>query len=167
MSLETNTGNGNGSVARFGRRTLAGFAGVLALVFGMATFASAAPPDLTGAKTLHSGSWTKKTNKISGGWSIVEKGGKRYVVLDKKFKTRKAPDLKIILSPTATKDLKNGNAMKKAVVVSLLKSPKGAQSFEIPPRVKLDSYRSIAIHCEKFTKLWGAAPLGSGQSGGR
>jgi len=120
---------------------------------------AAAPPDLKGAKTLHSGAWTKKTNVIAGTWAIVEKGGKRYVTLDEKFETRRAPDLKILLSPIEAKDLKSRNAMRKAVVVSLLKSPKGAQTYEIPARVKLDRYASIAIHCEKYTKLWGAAAL--------
>jgi len=89
----------------------------LALVLS-ATLALAAPPDLEGAEPLHSGAWTKKTQKIAGTWS-----------------------------------------MDKAVVISLLRSAEGAQTYEIPKKVDLDRYRSIAIHCEKYTKLWGAAAL--------
>lgn len=139
--------------------------GALAMVFTLPLARPAAAqdprpePDLTGAKTLYSGTWTKKTNKIAGSWSIVEKAGKRYVILDKKFKTQKAPDLKIILSPTKVADLENKNAMKSATVVSLLRSHKGAQTFEIPKSVKLEKLATIAIHCEKYTKLWGASAL--------
>ena len=132
---------------------------VVALIFSAGNEALAQKQDLTGAKTLYSGQWTKKTNKIAGNWSIVEKGGKRYVVLDSKFKTSNAPDLKIILSPTAIKDLKSKNAMQKAKIVSLLKSNKGAQTFEIPKGIDLTKFKSVAIHCEKYTKLWGGSAL--------
>ena len=54
-----------------------------------------------------SGSWTKKSFSVSGTWSIVEEGGKHFVVLSDDFKTKKAPDLKIFLS-NHTVDSANG-----------------------------------------------------------
>lgn len=129
------------------------------LVLAFVSTAAAQPVPVDGDRTLHSGTWTKKTNTIDGSWSIVEKSGRRYIVLDSKFKTTKAPDLKIILSPTAVKDLKSKNAMTKAKVIALLKSHKGAQRFEIPKGVDLKKFKTIAIHCEKYTKLWGASSI--------
>lgn len=49
------------------------------------------------------------------------------------------------------------------LVLGLLESNEGKQEFEIPENVNLDRYKSIAIHCEKYTKLWGAAPLFKGE----
>ena len=131
----------------------------LAVLFLAGFAAPRASAQVDGAKSLHSGTWTKKTNKIAGTWSIVEKNGKKSVVLDKAFKTSKAPDLKIILSPTESSKLTNKNAMKKAVVISLLKSPKGAQSYHIPKGIDLSKFKTIAIHCERYSKLWGSASL--------
>lgn len=111
------------------------------------------------ADTLHEGAWTKKTQKASGTWSIVEEDGARFVVLSDEFKTKKAPDLKLFVSPKTVKELKNKNATEGSAFIAQLTSHKGGQRYEIPSSIELDDYTSIIIHCEKYTKLWCAAEL--------
>lgn len=101
-----------------------------------------------------SGSWFKKTQRVSGSWTI---DGRTLTLTG--FKTKKAPDLKIFLSPHPVESLTNKNATRGAKRVALLRSPTGDQAYTLPAGVKLSDYRSIMIHCEKYSKLWGAAPL--------
>ena len=108
---------------------------------------------------LASGSWTKKKFKSSGTWSIYEQGGKSFVKLSSDFKTRKAPDLKIFLSPLAAADTNGKNATDGSVMVSPLTANSGEQVYEIPEGVNIANYQSILIHCEAYSKLWSAADL--------
>lgn len=105
-----------------------------------------------------SGSWTKKANTVNGTWSITDKGGKKTISL-KGFKTATAPDLKIFLSPNTVAGVTSKNATKGAVFVAKLKSSKGDQAYTLPAGVDLSKYKSVIIHCEKYSKLWGAGKL--------
>lgn len=102
----------------------------------------------------NSGTWTKKAQKIAGTWSVTDG---QLTLTD--FSTRSAPDLKIFLSPITVGKLTNKNATDGAILVASLKSNKGDQSYSLPPDIDLTAYKSIIIHCKKYTKLWGAAPL--------
>jgi len=109
--------------------------------------------------TLHQGTWTAKGYEIEGTWKIVERGGELWVILSEDFKTRDAPDLKIFLSPTPLDELRNRNANRNALRVAELEKADGAQEYQIPGVSDLGEYRSIIIHCERYTKLWGGADL--------
>ena len=111
------------------------------------------------AETLHTGEWTRKTQKASGTWSIVEEDGTRFIDLSADFKTKKAPDLAIYFSPKTVEELTNTNAEEGAVKLAPLESPKGSQRYEIPASIDLGEYTSVMIHCKKYTKLWCAAAL--------
>lgn len=103
--------------------------------------------------------WTKKSQKITGSWSIVKEGEKHFVVLEKNFKTRSAPDLKLFLTTDTAKQLNNRNAIKNGTLIAKLKSAKGAQRYQLPPQAvaALADAKSLIIHCEQYTKLWGVA----------
>ena len=108
--------------------------------------------------------WKKGSNKIEGLYTVVERpDGTRVVRLGKDFRTKKGPDLKIVLSPRTFEKVTKKNVLDGGLVLGLLRSNEGAQEFVIPEGTKLDRYKSIAIHCEKYTKLWGAAPLFKGE----
>lgn len=111
------------------------------------------------SETLYSGSWTKKTFKSSGTWSIYSEGDATYVKLSADFRTRNAPDLKIFLSPLAASDTTGNNATDGSVLVAPLTSNAGEQIYLIPDGVNLADYSSILIHCEQYSKLWSAADL--------
>lgn len=139
-----------------------------ALAATMLTAATAAAPVWAGqqdeaaqtaSETLYSGVWTKKTSKSSGNWSIVKEGDKTFVKLSDDFKTRKAPDLKLFLSPFSAAEANGKNATEGAVLIAPLSSNAGAQTYEIPAGVNLAAYKSILIHCEGFAKLWSASNL--------
>ena len=104
-----------------------------------------------------SGSWTKKAQTIHGTWSIVEKDDGHYLVLSEDFKTRKAPDLKLILSNFSTAEAHNKNALMGGVVIAPLKSAKGEQSYKLPDN--FSEFQTLLLHCEKYSKLWGVAQL--------
>ncbi|MEL7486171.1 MAG: DM13 domain-containing protein [Pseudomonadota bacterium] len=128
--------------------------------FSAATIAQAVTTEAAAAETVVAqGSWTKKSFKSAGTWSIVEKDGAMYVELSDDFKTRNAPDLKIFLSPTAASAANGKNATDGSVLIAPLSSNKGGQSYPIPAGVDLASYSSILIHCEAYSKLWSASDL--------
>lgn len=112
---------------------------------------------------LFSGSWTKKNYSVAGAWSIVADGTDRFVVLDEEFATRRAPDLKVFLSPLPLDALSDGNATSGSFRIAKLEKHKGSQRFSIPAEVNLEDFKSLLIHCEKYSKLWAGAKLNSPQ----
>jgi hypothetical protein len=102
----------------------------------------------------HSGTWTKKSQKIDGTWTIAE--GKISLT---GLSTRKAPDLKLFLSPLPVAELSNKNAEQGAVFIADLKSNKGDQTYPLPADLDLSAHQSIIMHCRQYTKLWGAGAL--------
>lgn len=118
------------------------------------TLAAALFFSITAAAADSSGTWTKKSQEIEGTWKI-----ENDTLTLSQFSTPKAPDLKIFLSPRSMSSLSNRNAEDGAVLIAPLKSPKGDQSYPLPPDLDLTQFKSILIHCKKYTKLWGAADL--------
>ena len=98
---------------------------------------------------------------LKGSWKIVREGKKTILKLEDNFKSSDGPDLKIFFSKLPFKDVDGDNAANKdvSVKVGVLKSFAGKNSFVIPDEISLDSYKSIIIHCEKYSKLWGGAVL--------
>ena len=120
---------------------------------------TAVPTAAQAEEPVAKGEWQKKNFRIDGTWSIVSEGDRYYVVLDDRFKTRNAPDLKLFLSPLSADEVGNRNATSGSVLVSPLDSNKGAQRYALPEGVNPDDFQSIVLHCEQFSKLWGAADL--------
>ncbi|MFK7840285.1 MAG: DM13 domain-containing protein [Bdellovibrionales bacterium] len=111
------------------------------------------------AEPVASGSWTKQSQKIKGSWAIVQKEDGYYVQLDEDFKTKSAPDLKLFLSKKQPDALNGKNATDGSAFLAKLDSTKGAQEYKIPEDVNIEEYGTIILHCQKFSKLWGASSL--------
>jgi hypothetical protein len=109
-------------------------------------------------QTLASGKWTKKENRISGTWEIIDDGTDVTLKL-KNFKTANAPDLKLFLHEKSISSLSSKNVAKGSKFLAKLKSNKGDQEYKLPKGLKLSEYKSLIIHCQKYTKLWGGANL--------
>ena len=92
---------------------------------------------------LAHGTWSKKTQSTSGTWKIVEDGGKLKLVVSSEFKTRKAPDLKIFLSPLKADQADNENATTKSLFVGRLPTVKGGFEIELPAGTDLEEYESV------------------------
>ena len=114
--------------------------------------------------TLFEGDWTAGGYRIDGRWSIVEDEDGRWVVLDRDFKTRRAPDLKIFLSEQPIAAARDRTATKRADLVAVLEAFEGGQRYPSPAELDLSDYRSILIHCERYSKYWGGSELKAGKS---
>lgn len=114
-----------------------------------------------------SGSFRKAEAPVSGGFTIMQQGGKTVLTLSGDFKTNDmAPDLWVAFSPSATPlamskppafALKPGSY----TLLSKLKSSKGAQSYVIPASLDLKAQKSVLIWCQKFNATMAWAPLKS------
>ncbi|MGF1454430.1 MAG: DM13 domain-containing protein [Alphaproteobacteria bacterium] len=137
-------------------------AGFAALAFAFAAPVLVAAPSSAYAAQdaeLASGGFTNQEYKISGNWRIYEEDGKTFIALSDDFRTRRGPDLKIFLSPLAPDAVTGKNATEGSLLVAELDKSRGAQTYEIPTGTDLSAYQSVVIHCERFSKLWGAGPL--------
>ena len=110
------------------------------------------------AETLKSGTWTKKERSIAGSWKITEDAGNLKLTFTD-LKTKKAPDLKIYFSTKTVDALSSKTATAGSFFFKKLTSHKGSQSYTLPKGFDLSKYKSVIIHCEKYTKLWGGANL--------
>ena len=110
---------------------------------------------------LHQGTWTKKSFRIKGTWKIVKENEVITLILDKDFKTKKGPDLKLFLSKTPLDQISNQNIISSSTLISPLNSHKGTQKYEIKKDISLSDFQTLVVHCEKYTKLWGGASLQS------
>jgi len=117
--------------------------------------ASAAEGDVT----VHAGTWAKKEYNSSGSWKIVKNGEHHYVVLDSAFKTRSAPDLKLFLTKNTSSKLTGRNATSRAVRVAKLKSNTRAQRYRLPAGVNPSDFKTLIIHCERYSKLWSTGAI--------
>lgn len=114
-------------------------------------------------ETAAASSFVKKRYNIKGSWSVAEKNGQKVIQFNDDFKTKGGPDLKLYLSSKSLSDLESGNVENTSVKLSVLKSNQGAQSYIIPADVNLSDYKSVVIHCEAFSVLWGGFDLAENQ----
>lgn len=98
---------------------------------------------------------------FEGKWKIVKSGDNYQVVFADDFRAKQAPDLKIFLSKADFDDIESKNALKNGepVFVAKLTSYKGSASYDIPATIDISQYKTIIVHCEEYTKLWGGSPL--------
>lgn len=101
---------------------------------------------------------TKKYD-VKGSWQIVEENGKTLIRFNKNFKTKGGPDLKIFLSPLSIGDVTGKTATKGAVQLGELQSTKGGQDYILPDGVSLEDFKSVLVHCEQYSVLWGGGDL--------
>jgi len=111
--------------------------------------------------TLWRGELTKKSKALKGSVRFVSANGNRFIVFGDNFKTKNGPDLKVVLSPLSFDEVTGKNAMRGAKVVALLQAVSGSQRYTIPPEIDLDGMKSLLIHCEKYSVLWGGVSLTS------
>lgn len=103
--------------------------------------------------------FTKKRYSIKGMWSVAQEDGQDVIRFNEDFKTKGGPDLKVYLSSNSLDNLDSGAVEASSVKLSVLKSNRGAQSYVIPADIDLIEYKSVVIHCEAFSVLWGGFDL--------
>jgi len=103
--------------------------------------------------------FVKKRYNIKGTWNVSEQDGQTLIKFDNDFKTKGGPDLKLYLSSKTLSELESGDVEETSLKLSVLKSNQGAQSYILPEEVNLSDYKSVVIHCEAFSVLWGGFNL--------
>lgn len=114
-------------------------------------------PVASAQEVVSQGTWTEKGYAVDGDWKIVRQGKSLYLVLPASFSTKKAPDLKLFLSPKAPDQVTSRNATDGATLIAELENHRGAQRYRID--VDPSSFKTLVLHCEKYSKLWATAPL--------
>lgn len=107
--------------------------------------------------------WKKGKYQVTGAFHFEDRSDATYLIIGSDFKTKEGPDLKFVLSPTNYTSVKAKTALKGGLIIGKLKSFSGAQEFKLPAGVNASSYKSLLVHCELKTKLWGSAPINAGQ----
>lgn len=126
---------------------------------------SAKKTPTTKSSIISSGSFVNGEHPTSGNVRIVKRNGKRFLELDKNFRTSSSgPDLVVILHRKA--DVIGSTVppaypinKKDYVVLSRLQKFNGAQSYAIPNNINLNEFKSAAIWCRQFNATFGAAKL--------
>ncbi|MDA8707810.1 DM13 domain-containing protein [Hellea sp.] len=125
----------------------------LVAVFSTPALAQSSEPDR--ADTPPSHTFVKKRYNIDGTWDISKVNGLYVLNFHDDFKTKGGPDLKVFLSKKPLAALNGSNVTPISVKLGVLKSNHGAQSYTISPQINLSEYKSIVIHCEVYSILWG------------
>jgi len=105
------------------------------------------------------GDFVNKQYSITGSWSLTQQGDDWVVTLSDDFKTKSGPDLKIFLSPKSISKVTGKTATDGSVLVSALKKNKGGQQYVLPSGINPADFKSLLIHCEKFSVLWGGSDI--------
>lgn len=106
-----------------------------------------------------SGEFTKKRYSIAGNWTLQKDCTGHQLSFTEDFKTKGGPDLKVYLSKLPISELGSKTVDGNSVKLSVLKSAKGQQNYSIPLDTNLSEYKSVIIHCEAFSVLWGGFDL--------
>lgn len=101
----------------------------------------------------------KKRYSIDGSAEVINTPEKTQIVFDNSFRTKGGPDLKVYLSKKSMTELENETVNTHSVKIGVLKSKKGEQSYILPDDISLSDYKSVIIHCETFSILWGGFDL--------
>lgn len=110
-------------------------------------------------QNISQGDWSGIGYAINGGWKLIERENKNFIVFDENFSTKSGPDLKVFLSKKPIAKLSGKNVVSTSVKLAELQSNSGIQEYEIPGDINLSDFTSVVIHCEAYSHLWGGADL--------
>lgn len=96
---------------------------------------------------------------LVGSFQLVEEEGVTYLEFGASFKAQKGPDLRIFLSKRSPESVTGDNAVNGSVRLGLLHEFTGSQRYRLPADVDLTEYSTVIVHCEAYSKLWGAGQL--------
>ena len=154
-------------------------AGALALTSIAPVATIAAPAAIAQeAGALPSGDFVRKQKRLSGGWSVEQRGEqtvdhlialhkasgerrgeKTFIVFADDFRAARGPDLKVFLSPQTVADVTGDTAVDGSVLLGELSATRGAQEYVLPEGVSLSDFNSVLVHCEAYAVLWGGGDL--------
>lgn len=93
---------------------------------------------------------------IAGVATLKNETNQKSISLDNNFNTVSGPDLHIYLG---TKNESPNSVGNKTVLISLLKSNTGQQTFSVHDSVDISAYDYVLIHCLAGNHFWGGGQL--------
>jgi hypothetical protein len=121
-----------------------------------------------GASTVaYSGNFVKAEAPTTGTARVMAKGQHQFLEIDSAFQTtNQAPDLHVILEPSATppKSYTNPGAF---INLGKLQKVSGAQQYPIPDAISVANYKSVVIWCRMANATIGYAKLTKGANASR
>lgn len=115
----------------------------------------------SGSTESYIGTFVKAEAPTTGTVRVVTKGQHRFLEIDGAFKTTdQAPDLHVILEPgeTPPKSYTNPGQF---INLGKLQKVSGVQSYPIPDKINIASYKSVVIWCRMANATIGYAQLKS------
>ncbi len=109
-------------------------------------------------EVLASGNFVDSEHPTKGLAEIVTQNGKKYLRLNKAFKSDDGPDVFVLLHREDSP-----KKYKKSDYISLgrLQKIRGKQLYRIPNSVDITGFKSVVIWCRQFNATFGYAPLSS------
>lgn len=98
-------------------------------------------------------SWIKKFFDVKGSWSVVEQGGKFWIVLVDDFFIKKVFDFKFFFFKKSGVEF-NGKNVVDGVFIVKFEFYKGGQCYEIFVNVDFSQFVMFVLYCEKYLKFW-------------
>jgi hypothetical protein len=103
-------------------------------------------------------SWIfSKVKVATSGWVKFVKEWDVYQIQISNLKTGSAPDLWIYLSKQ--NEINSSQDISSSLKLANLKSKNGDQIYVVPSDIDLNEYKSIAIHCTQYNKLFWSASM--------
>ncbi|MDX2243212.1 MAG: DM13 domain-containing protein [Leptolyngbyaceae cyanobacterium bins.302] len=113
------------------------------------------------------GTFVKAEAPTSGTARIVTNGKHRFLEIDSAFKTTdQAPDLHVVLEPSATPPKTYGNPGQ-FINLGKLQKISGSQRYPIPDSINVANYKSVVIWCRMANATIGYASLKSSGNASR
>jgi hypothetical protein len=104
--------------------------------------------------------WVNKDEITTGDWSINTINEDIILSFHENFITPDGPDLKLFLSPKDINDIGvNESIQDDGLYLDVLKTVTGKQEYSLPEKEVLSNYKSLVIHCEKYTVVWGGIDI--------
>ena len=143
--VETRKAKGWSTIAR-----VAALAALVALV---------AMPSLDAQDVVARGRFVVTGHPSAGGVRVVRSRGGLALELEADFVTKPGPDLALFFVEGPVARLDNRNATRGAIRVGELQRARGAQRYALPADLDTRRFRTVIVHSETFSKLWGGADL--------
>jgi Electron transfer DM13 len=109
-------------------------------------------------KVLASGSFVDSEHPTKGLAEIVTQNGKKYLRLNKAFKSEEGPDVFVLLH---REDSPKKYGKSDYVSLGRLQKTRGKQLYRISDKVDITEFKSVVIWCRQFNATFGYAPLSS------
>jgi Electron transfer DM13 len=113
------------------------------------------------AQPIYTGLFSSKLHDTGGRATIYRDGNGQLSLHLTDFHTSNGPDVHVVLAASNDPGLRSAAPGKpiQSVEVGALHGTEGNQIYPLPTKVDFAHYDTVAIYCERFSAVFGTAPL--------